>query len=786
MPQRGCGFVAPTLSRLRGRSLAEFRVRGLQALRARLERLQVTGSAGRPSRYRTVPLEFLDDNWFAAFRRPASAHIVCAAVARRDPVTALRLRELSDGLERGEVPLLGHGLLAVGNPPRWDTEPLSGRRAPSKHWSLIDHLDTAVVGDHKLLWELNRHQYLFAPAFCWALDRDARRFELICSHLESWLAENPRSLGVNWVSSLEVAYRAISWCWLLWLLRDAPWKPELKARLGASLADHASHIEHYLSTYYSPNTHLTGEALGLFYVGTVLRPWPPADRWRAQGAMILEACLDRQVRADGVYFEQASQYHRYTTEIYLHYQLLGESSGWTVSPGIRAGLGRLCDVLRGASSGRGRIPLLGDDDGGLVLPVDHRPADDVRALLLAAAVTLGRPELAVDCESPPTLAYWLCGVERTDWMIGSLGAQPEWTDMLFASGGIAVLRDGWDTADSVAVIDAGPHGSLSSAHSHADAMAMTLTLGSTELFIDRGTLTYTGPERNEFRSTMSHNTLEVDAESSATPGTPFRWLDVPPTPSAGVFAAGGFSGFAGESRGHVGSGRPSAHARLVLHQRGGAWVVHDRASRSGARGATVRWQLAPGLDAELRDDGETVVVRDPAGVGIAVVFAPLAADLRVVVRGVSQRLGHRVPAQCLEMDLKASLDALTIVVPMSAGRAVPTLRRVTYQGASCFSWGDAHGCHQVTVAPAGSGEGVLTADIAEADLLWWADRSVGSNSKTFHADLLAALALHAGQPANSAQPVTDPPPYSGKMTVLAETDGTWARLAGEEPRRGGE
>src|SRR2546430_5092825 len=27
------------------------------------------------------------------------------------------------------------------------------------------------------------------------------------------------------------------------------------------------HIETYLSTYYSPNTHLTGEALGLLYLG---------------------------------------------------------------------------------------------------------------------------------------------------------------------------------------------------------------------------------------------------------------------------------------------------------------------------------------------------------------------------------------------------------------------------------------------------------------------------------------------------------------------------------------
>ena len=37
----------------------------------------------------------------------------------------------------------------------------------------------------------------------------------------------------------------------------------------ASIVAHAAHVERYLSLYYSPNTHLTGEALGLFYAGAV-------------------------------------------------------------------------------------------------------------------------------------------------------------------------------------------------------------------------------------------------------------------------------------------------------------------------------------------------------------------------------------------------------------------------------------------------------------------------------------------------------------------------------------
>jgi hypothetical protein len=549
----------------------------------------------------------------------ANPGAIARAIAQRDPEASARLSEQSDALERGLVTLLGYEPLRVGNPPDWHREALSGTEAPRRHWSRIDPLDTAQVGDHKLLWELNRHQYLLAPAFCWLLDREARRLDLIQSHLTSWLADNPPRQGVNWVSSLEVAYRAIAWCWLLSMLREAPWKPQLRQRLTASLETHARHIERYLSTYFSPNTHLTGEALGLFYLGTLLRHAPRAQRWRVRGAAILESALAQQVYPDGVYFEQASQYQRYTAEIYLHYVLLARATGWRVSDEACQRLADLFAVLRTVASGAGVIPLLGDDDGGLLLPLDHRPPDDVRALLLAGAVALRRPDLCTGAQAPPGVAYWLCGVERTDRFRTERAADPQWLDIYFARGGLAVLRDGWDAGVAVAVIDAGPHGALSCAHSHADALALTLTLGPTPLFIDRGTFTYTGPERNEFRATHSHNTLEIDGVSSVDPGAAFSWLPGIPARARGlVSCAADFSGFFGLAAGHAAGGRPSAHCRRVLHRRGGAWLIHDRGVRAGTRGGVLRWQLAPQLTA-VPLTAESVAVRNATGAGVATI-----------------------------------------------------------------------------------------------------------------------------------------------------------------------
>src|SRR5205085_3460999 len=120
---------------------------------------------------------------------------------------------------------------------------------------------------------------------------------------------NPPKLGINWASSLEVAFRAISWLWALHFFRDAAaLTPPLYLRLLKSLYAHARHVETYLSTYFSPNTHLTGEALGLYYTGTLLPEFKRAAHWRKLGARILLAQLARHVKPDGVYLEHSTYY----------------------------------------------------------------------------------------------------------------------------------------------------------------------------------------------------------------------------------------------------------------------------------------------------------------------------------------------------------------------------------------------------------------------------------------------------------------------------------------------
>ena len=87
-----------------------------------------------------------------------------------------------------------------------------------------------------------------------------------------------------------------------------------------------------------------------------------------------------------------------------------------------------------------------------------------------------------------------------------------------------MLRVG-DGADERWVwFDHGPLGFPAlAAHGHADALAMGLHLGGTQVIVDAGTGGYGGwgPWRRYFRGTSAHAALRVDGRDSSVPRGPF-------------------------------------------------------------------------------------------------------------------------------------------------------------------------------------------------------------------------------------------------------------------------
>src|SRR5207248_792447 len=146
-----------------------------------------------------------------------------------------------------------------------------GRRAPRGQRPFVEpagavhHLDPGC-GDHKIIWELNRHQHWEQLGRAWWLTGDRRYRTAVIEQLASWLHANPPLVGINWTSMLELGLRSLSWLWTLNFFADPaiddrlPWTIDLVLALDRQL----THVERNLSYYFSPNTHLLGEALALY------------------------------------------------------------------------------------------------------------------------------------------------------------------------------------------------------------------------------------------------------------------------------------------------------------------------------------------------------------------------------------------------------------------------------------------------------------------------------------------------------------------------------------------
>src|SRR5262249_37237622 len=153
------------------------------------------------------------------------------------------------------------------------------------------------------IWELNRHQHLLVLAQAFVLTKNDNYLKEIQSQVESWLQANPFQRGINWASALEVAFRSLSWVWVLhWA--GTSFADDFRKRLLSSLYQHGLHLRHNLSVYFSPNTHLLGEAVALHALGRIMGK----GEWRDLGHRIVLEQMQRQVRQDGSHFEQSSYY----------------------------------------------------------------------------------------------------------------------------------------------------------------------------------------------------------------------------------------------------------------------------------------------------------------------------------------------------------------------------------------------------------------------------------------------------------------------------------------------
>jgi hypothetical protein len=664
-----------------------------RSLQEALKRLERAGWAERPAPRLEVSLADWQVVAPARFFHGAASDETPFLLAARWPGTCEAVTRAAEQICHKRFDLLGYRDLSFGDPVDWHLDSVSGRRAPLAHWSRLSPLDTAALGDSKVIWELNRHQWLAQLGCAYRLSGDERYAAAVSGFIGEWIDANPPGMGINWASSLEVALRLISWCWAsVLLLGSKALSEDLFAAWLASIRRHALHVERYLSHYFSPNTHLTGEALGLFYAGVLFPEMREASRWRRLGATILVEQIERQVLPDGVYFEQSTCYQRYTVEIYLHFLILAERNGVALHGQAAEQVQKMLDFLLAVRRPDGSMPEMGDADGGWLLPLMPRAPDDARGVFSVAAAFFGREDYVWAGGATPEVLWMLgpAGLDALDELAPSPPAGPP--SRLFAEGGYAVMRSGWDAKAHHLILDAGPIGGQPSAgHGHADLLSLQCSAFGEPFIVDPGTYCYTADPgwRDHFRSTAAHSTVTVDGAEQAIPTEPFAWHSQPRARLRRWLSTEevDFADTDHLAYGHLPD--PVTHRRRVLFVKPRFWVIVDDLDGSTEHRIDLRFQFAP-MEVTLEAD-LSARARGPRGHGLlvrAMASVPLKGEILEGCldpsRGwVSPHYGQRHPAPLLVYSAVATLPlrVVTLLWPTEDAQALFPLVRSLEGGA---------------------------------------------------------------------------------------------------------
>lgn len=529
------------------------------------------------------------------FFSPDQVSGLCSRLRELFPEAADQIIRRAERICEHRFDLLGYDAVDYGSPIDWRCDRVHHKRAPRKPWFSLKYLDFDEVGDSKITWELNRHQHFVTLAKAFRLSGDPKYASELFAQWHHWHLDNPYPIGINWASSLEVAFRSLSWLWTYFLIADSPATPStFRESWLRALAVSGRHIERYLSTYFSPNTHLLGEAVALFFIGTLCPEISDSKCWQQRGWRIILQEAGRQVRSDGFHFEQSAYYHVYALDFFLHSAILASVNQIEAPKEFDHVLERMLDVLAILSRG-GIVPGFGDDDGGRVFDPSRNRMTCMTDPLATGAVLFGRGDFK-------TLVGGMR--EETLWLLGEAGAQeferipaspvPD-SSAAFRASGLYVMSG--DNRKWQALIDAGPQGAHSAGHGHADALSLTLAASGRELLADSGTFEYIGAdfERDNFRGTRSHNTLMVTGEDQTEPRGPFGWQRLPAVQAEGWITGRSFDLFVGSHDGYARLPNPVIHRRYVFALKSGLFFVRDLVLGFGEYALDLYWHFGSGL-----------------------------------------------------------------------------------------------------------------------------------------------------------------------------------------------
>jgi hypothetical protein len=485
------------------------------------------------------------------------------------------------------------------------------RRDPFSNylWPLDYHRDLKLQrsdgSDVRVVWELNRLAHLLRL-------NDATEF---LKQLRSWGSQNPYARGPNWTCAMEVALRAMN---ILVAFEHLRTSPQLDANdlnfILRLLQQHGRYIHDNLEfSYVATSNHYLSDVTGLLWLGVLLPELQEAESWKTFGLSELMREMDKQVLPDGADFESSTGYHRFVLELFLYSFALCRANNIDIPQKYWRKLHQMLEYVRAYLRPDGLAPLIGDTDGGQVLAVHKRHADDHAYVLDIGADVFNDPDLKL----------------------------PQQTSAAFPDAGIYIMRHG-DCYLCFNASGAGINGRGS--HGHNDALSIEVSARGRAFIVDPGTYVYTAnlQMRHAFRSTAYHSTVRIDNEEQNTtePDTPFVIGNEAQPRVLEWQSNAEFDQIVAEHCGYHRLATSVTHRRTVtFNKRECSWLIEDEFTGDGEHVFETFFHFEAGLELLVR--GAEVEARDRgAGVGLIVRFLSLDEVPSLVNQHVSRDYGE--------------------------------------------------------------------------------------------------------------------------------------------------
>lgn len=539
----------------------------------------------------------------------------------------------ADDLANGFVQFFSHERVEVGSPPRWHVDPFSKFEFPrNQHWSQIGDFG---AGDIKLVWESNRFGFVFALVRAYWRTSDERYAELFWQSIEDWRRHNPPQAGCNWKCGQEISLRVMAWCFGLYGLTSSPaTTPERVATLAQMIAVSGQRIEANIGYALSQqNNHGLSEAMGLWTIGALFPEFKSASRWAATGRRRLEHQARTLIYDDGAFSQHSMNYHRVMLHDYIWSIRLGDVLGQPFSDELRQRIGRAGEfIFQLQDAETGRVPMYGQDDGALILPLNNCGYRDYRPVVQATHY-LATGERRLPTGPWDEDLFWLFNggpfrstVSDRDSGHDCTVSQSGRTDFEAPQGGYVTLRSKSGFAMTRAA-------SFRHRPAQADMLHVDVWWRGENIAVDAGTYSYnaTAPWNNGLAHTVCHNTVSVDDLDQMDRAGRFLWLPWMTGRSfqQGAVRRGDVAYWNGEHDGYRRLFDPIVHRRGLIRLGAQHWCVVDALHGQSPHSFRLHWLLCD-VPYEWNADQKSIELNTTEGL-YRVAMQSSAADVECTV-----------------------------------------------------------------------------------------------------------------------------------------------------------